>query len=135
MPFIRGMPRNTKKGKRKMKARIIRVRYIPAETFIEQGLKRGCYPNAPMYRGGGGTYRTFYPSHMEVDVISVDDDARRFTLVIESRVVRSITGYERFTRRLFERIRDAAPYEIELERCDGGWKPTRESLADWFHSA
>ena len=117
-----------------MIAEIIDIRYIPAETGIDTGLSRGRYPNAPSYIGGNGTYRTFWPSYMKVRVRSVDD-GRVLTLIIESWQVRSITGERKFTRRLFERIRDATPDEIELEWHDGFWRATRESLADWFCEA
>ena len=73
---------------------------------------------------------------MEVRVVPVDDDDNRvLTLIIESKDVRSITGYGRFSYRLFERIRDAAPDEIELENDDGHWSATQKSLREWFCNA
>ena len=130
------VPLQQKRRKHYMYAEIISIEYIPAESFIDQGYKRGQYPDAPKYYGGGGTFRTFYPSYMEVRVVPVDDDDNRvLTLIIESKDVRSITGYGRFSYRLFERIRDAAPDEIELENNGGHWSATQKSLREWFCNA
>ena len=119
-----------------MYTEIINLKYIPAESFIDQGYKKGQYPNARKYYGGNGTFHIFYPSYMEVKVVPIDDDDNRvLTLIIGSDDVRLITGYGRFTHSLFERIRDAAPDEIELERRDGYWKATQESLNAWFCNA
>ena len=116
-----------------MKARIIKMRYIQGQSnsYIEQGYKRGQCPRGGIFHGGCGTYRVIYATPADIEVEGVDDYNRNLHFKIGD-AVRRITGYRRLTWKLFCRVRDAQPYQVDLARCGDRWEISESSLEDWL---
>ena len=111
-----------------MKAKISEVNYIPADTWIGQGYKRGQYPQGKYY-GGNGTFREFAPA--DVEVVAYSDAGYRLIFRI-GYDVRRILGRSKLTYRLYERVRNSSPEYVELVRAGNRWEISEGSLRDWI---
>ena len=111
-----------------MDAEICEVNYIPADTWIVQGYKRGQYPQGKYY-GGNGTFREFAPA--DVEVVAYSDAGYRLTFRI-GYDIRRILGRSKLTYRLYERVRDTSPEYVEIVRSGRHWEISEDSLYDWI---
>ena len=111
-----------------MCVKIHKVNYIPADTWIGQGYKRGQYPEGKYY-GGNGTFREFAPA--DVEVVAYSDAGYRLIFRI-GYDIRRILGRSRLTYRLYERVRDASPVYVEVVRSGDRWEISEDSLCDWI---
>ena len=111
-----------------MDAEICEVNYIPADTWIGQGYRRGQYPQCK-HVGGNGTYREFAPA--DVEVVAYSDVGCRLTFRIGDDI-RRILGRSKLTHRLYERVRDASPEYVGLVRSGNRWEISEDSLRDWI---
>ena len=111
-----------------MKVEICEINYIPGESCIQTGFRRGQYPRANTYYGGNGTYRVCYPGDVEVVAYA---DGHRLAFRIGSDV-RRIVGCRNLTRSLVSRICNANPGWVELENQGGHWEIREETLSGWL---
>lgn len=113
-----------------MQAKIIEINYIPGESYIQTGFRRGQYPSARTYYGGNGTYRVCYPGDVEVVAYA---DGRRLTFRIGTDI-RRIADRRNLTRDLVDRVRNATPGWVEVENCEGRWIICEDCLDSWIGS-
>ena len=118
----------TKRKEIRMRVEIYEINYIPGDSYIQTGFRRGQYPRANTYYGGNGTYRVCYPGDVEVVVHA---DGHQLTFRIGSDI-RRIVGCRNLTRNLVSRIRNASPGWVELENQNGHWGISEESLKVWL---
>ena len=113
-----------------MKCYICAVRYIPADnyTYIDQGYKRGEYPEGYVLGGGNGTYRMWGGSRADIEIL-LQTNERKLIKVLIGDDVRRIMKRTRLTEHLAERIIAAQPIDIEI---DSNKKVLEQDLQSWF---
>ena len=111
-----------------MEAEIEEIKYIPSDTWIGQGYKRGQYPQGKYY-GGNGTFREFSPA--DVKVVAYSDNGKHLVFRI-GYDIRRILDRSKLTYHLYERVRDASPESVELIWSGDHWEISEDSLQDWI---
>ena len=117
-----------------MKAKVVDVRYIPAEcdSYIQQKYKRGEYPDSGIAYGDNGTYRVVFSTSADIEVSAYTDSGTRGNFRIGA-AVRRICNWCKLTEKRTERIAAIMPSEVDVVTgSDGKLEIAESSLQSWL---
>ena len=116
-----------------MKCFVIAVKYVSADNYayIDQGYKRGEYPEGYVLGGSNGTYRVWGGSPADIIVFLRTAASEEMKISIGNEV-RRIMNRRKLTERLAQRIIYARPMAVEI---DSDKRIVEADLVAWFSKA